>query len=242
MKPFFKTEEFSGVGCSRQIDFDNQKVGHPADHALHDADLFKLQKDVNAGQFVRQIDVDKGKCHGIAAHNPSSVRNEIFITCGGIGKVSYKKPADSHGREANLGRQESIRVQHNNFTGAIHFGLDREAVSHRKWQHQNGAQKAAKNVYFSEPAMQVRPFLPPFTGEQKRANDDGGNGGGDVRHQQKIADNRQAWDNNASVDLVCIQHGSKESHGNGSIEHDHCQDKANDCHKRYFGEFSLYVV
>ncbi len=172
-----------------QIYFDDKKIGHPTDHALHDFDLYVIKEAID--KKVGQINVNKGKCHGVAAHDPAAMGNKTFVTGSVISHPRHKKPASRHCAKPYLG-DEKVRIPGCN------------------GQNCGGADKAAQNIDFTKTAMNVRILYAPSRNKQKRSDHNSRYSGGNMNGKEQVTDDGQARDYNRGINFVAINWGVQE--------------------------------
>lgn len=149
-KPFFKADKFARESRCCDVQLNDKQVGLPAYQALEGCDGVRAQCFNGQKELISDIDMNKSKGHGVTADNPTSVRNKIFIACGGIGPKSDKKPRNGHQGKSNWANTSGVIVK-------------------SKGQNGNGAQEAAYHVDSSQRSVGFGFVFKKGSIEQNRA-------------------------------------------------------------------------
>ena len=181
--PFFKSDEAAFEGCGGQIKFDKEQVDLPTDHALHGFGAIESQQMVGQEVFIGQVHMDEGEGHGVAAHGPTPVCDIVFIDGRGVSEIGGEEPQDGHRCKAVFGDCAGIVVPSQRNNGY-------------------GADDAAEHVSLSHFSMPERFGVAENGNEEKRAGQDREGCGYDMKPEQNITDDRQAFDNNGGEDFV----------------------------------------
>lgn len=156
-------------GRGGKVNFHDQQIDLPADHALKGFDDVQRFRHVYVQEekLERNIYMHKGKGHGVAANDPAAMANEVFMTGRGVGEVCGKKPDNSHGRKAISGNGAWCV-----FKGQRH--------------NSEGANHAAPHIPLASGAMHFWVSLTRGLIQQKRAGCDSGKGRSNMQQEQGI--------------------------------------------------------
>ncbi|MEM7680012.1 MAG: hypothetical protein AAF182_03310 [Pseudomonadota bacterium] len=154
-------------GCAeREVNFRDQQIELPTNHALKGLYSFVRELIIGQEKTIGQINMNKCQGHGVAADNPTAMRNEVFIAGGLIGQKAQNKPHSGHGGETNIGLADFM------------CRGDR--------QNGNSTDDAAEDIALTKLTVNVRFFLAQFMTQQKGAKNNSGNCGDNMHYEQKV--------------------------------------------------------